>query len=290
LLAAARSEQSRQGLIAAASYLTREADIDVRRDIAYGSLPRQHLDLYSPRSRRSRAVIVFFYGGGWESGDRAMYGFVGYALASRGLTVAVADYRLYPEIRFPTFMQDAAAAYVFVARTIAQDATGAEPIYVMGHSAGAYIAALLAYDPAYIRMAEPDAPAPAGVIGMSGPYAFNPTTWPSTRDIFAAARQTPDQARPIAFVNASSPPTLLLQGLADGTVQPYNSRDLCTALRASGVWARLIEYPRLGHIPMVLSLARNMRWLAPTLDAITDFAISPSRPDQSGSKPCGGPA
>ena len=80
------------------------------RDLAYGDHPRQRLDLYAPKgeARTGLPVIVFFYGGSWNSGRRQDYAWVGQALAAQWFLVAVADYRLVPEVRFPAFIEDGA--------------------------------------------------------------------------------------------------------------------------------------------------------------------------------------
>ena len=254
----------------------------VTRDIAYGSNPRQKLDVYQPNPAcASGPIIMFLYGGAWTSGDRATYSFVGSALAARGITTIVPDYRLYPEVKFPGFVDDAALAYVWIAKNFAErEATsGSKPrqIFLMGHSAGAHTAALLAYDPGYLARAGAKLPKPAGLIGLAGPYAFDPTTWPSTKAIFATAKSA-DSARPVSFVRADAPPALLLHGAADTTVKLFNTRDLAAALKSAGTPVETAEYPGIGHIGLVLTLAGPLRWRAPTLEAVVSFAMRAAGP------------
>ncbi|MDE2608299.1 MAG: alpha/beta hydrolase, partial [Burkholderiales bacterium] len=79
--------------------------------IAYGPLARQKLDIYAPLgATRPTPVVVFFYGGNWDSGARGEYRFVGEALAARGITAVIADYRLYPQVVYPAFVEDSARA------------------------------------------------------------------------------------------------------------------------------------------------------------------------------------
>jgi acetyl esterase/lipase len=141
----------------------------------------------------------------------------------------------------------------------------------MGHSAGAHIAALLALDPHYLAKAAPDAPPPAAVIGLAGPYAFDPTTWPRTHKIFAAAAPNPDRARPIAFASAKAPPMLLSRGARDKVVAGFNADDMARALSDNGVFVENKLYPGLGHVGVVLTLARPFRWRAPVLDDAVAF-------------------
>jgi acetyl esterase/lipase len=251
------------------SRLVSDRGVTVRRDISYGRLPRQQLDIYEPQKPcGSGPIVLFLYGGGWTSGDRATYSFAGSALAARGITTVVPDYRLYPEVRFPTFVDDAALAYAWVAKNLAPSGATASqqrrPIFLMGHSAGAHSAALLAYDQSYLAQAGASLPRPAALIGLAGPYSFDPTTWPTTKAIFATATSA-DSARPVSFVRADAPPALLLHGADDTTVKLFNTRDLAEALKAAGTRVETREYPGIGHAGLVTSLAAPLRWRAPTL-------------------------
>jgi acetyl esterase/lipase len=249
-----------------------ERGVGLRQGIAYGPLARQMLDVYVPPAGREKpAVALYFYGGGWRTGERGIYRFLGTALAARGVTTVVADYRLYPQARFPDFMVDAARAYRWVADHIADGPDGPRPIVLIGHSAGAHIGALLALDPSYRRRYARSAAAPAGYIGLAGPYAFDPTTWHSTREIFASAAAHPDWARPVALVDESAPPSLLLYGLTDDTIRPFNQVELAEALTRHGVPVKTVDYPRLGHIGIVTAIGRPLRWRAPVLRDMLDF-------------------
>ena len=239
--------------------------VAIRPNIAYGPLNRQRLDVYEAAADSKRkAIVLFFYGGGWRDGDRATYQFVGAALAAQGLTTVIADYRLFPEVGFPAFMQDAALAYGWVDAHL-NAVEGNAPIILMGHSAGGYIAALLALDRRYLAEVAPGAQKPAGVVGLAGPYAFDPTNWPSTREIFVGAAADPDMARPVAFVTPEAPPMLLLRGLADETVRDFNAEELAKALRANQVEVDLRQFAGISHSGLVLALSRPLRWRAPVL-------------------------
>lgn len=115
------------------SAVAAERNVSIQRGIAYGEHERQRLDIYRPLDGEPKARVLFLYGGGWKSGERSTYGFVGAALASRGYAAVIPDYRLYPEAGFPLFMDDAARAYAHTAREIA----GGLPVILMGHSADA---------------------------------------------------------------------------------------------------------------------------------------------------------
>lgn len=242
----------------------------VVRDAAFGTHPRQRVDVYAPARATSgpRAVIVFFYGGSWNSGTKAGYGFVGRALASRGFVVAVPDYRLVPEVRYPAFLQDNAAAVRWVRAHAAE--WGGDPgrIVLAGHSAGAYDAAMLATDPRWLGA---DRSAVRGWIGLAGPYDFLPLDGPVTRAAFGGAAD-PRETQPVTHAGAGDPPALLMTGSKDRTVLPRNSDALAARLTAAGVAVERRRYPALGHVGMVTAIAKPLRGRAPVLADMAAFA------------------
>lgn len=265
------------------SGLVAERGADIERGVKYGALDRQALDIYRPRQNAEASpVALFIYGGSWRYGDRSYYEFVGAALAKRGVTVVIPDYRLFPKVKFPAFVEDAALAYRWVSEHLIDRDGQRRPMIIIGHSAGAHIAALLAYDSHYIAAAAPNAPQPDAFIGLSGPYAFDPTTWKSTADIFTAAKSA-DEARPVAFVTRDAPPSLLIHGLSDGLVKLWNTRYLAEVLTEHGVAVRKVELDGIGHLGVLLAIAKPLRWRAPVLDEIAAFiaTIKPARPGQS---------
>jgi acetyl esterase/lipase len=248
------------------------------RDIAFGPLPRQRLDVYAPRVARQPApVLVFFYGGAWNSGRRQDYAFVGQALAARGFVTVIPDYRLYPQVRYPAFLDDGAGA-VRWARDHAA-AFGGDParIVLAGHSAGAYNAVMLALDVAFLRRAGVDPSNIRAAAGLSGPYDFLPLKAQSTRDAFGAAEDLP-ATQPINHVSAASPPVFLAHGERDTLVYPRNSTTLGAALTRAGSPVEVKLYPGLGHADTVLALSRPFRGKAPELADMTAFLLAHSAP------------
>jgi acetyl esterase/lipase len=227
-------------------------------DIAYGADPRQKLDLYLPdRPRPDGKAVVFFYGGSWDSGSKGDYLFVAQALTASGYTVIIPDYRLYPEVRFPAFVQDGAQAVRW-----ASDRVGSDRLFVMGHSAGAHIALLLMTNTPYLAAAGVDRMKLRGVIGLSGPYDFLPLTSAKLIDIFGGANNPEMEA--ITFAKAPLPPALLIHGTADDTVYPRNSEHLAAAWRKAGAPVELQLYPGVSHIDVVASFADLLQSRAPT--------------------------
>jgi acetyl esterase/lipase len=244
---------------------------DSTRDIAYGDDPRQRLDVYRPAPAvRDAPVVVFFYGGNWASGNRGDYLFVGQALASRGITAVIPDYRLYPQVRFPVFLQDSARAVRWVTHGIARFGGDAQKLFLMGHSAGAYNAAMLTFDRRYLDAAGVDARRLRGFIGLAGPYDFLPLKGEISKGVFGFP-DTPLSTQPIQFADAGAPPTLLITGSADDVVDPGNTARLAARLRSYDVQVREIVYRRIGHSTLVAALASPLRWIAPVLDDVVRF-------------------
>jgi acetyl esterase/lipase len=240
-------------------------------DIAYGPDPQQRLDVYVPeRAALPRPVVVFWHGGRWSEGDKADYRFVGAALAQSGYVALVANYRHYPQVRMPGFMQDAALAALWAAAHASGYGGDRERLYLMGHSAGAHLAALVTLDPRYFAAAGQSAMHIAGVIGLSGPYDFLPLLEPDVQDMFGPPPLYPE-SQPINYVRADAPPMLLVHGLNDDTVKPKNSRNLAAALQALGVPVTLKLYPKLSHADTVAALTAVLRGRAPTLADIRTF-------------------
>lgn len=244
-------------------------------DVAYGLKARQRLDIYRPASAtNSSPVIVFFYGGTWNSGDRGDYAFVGRALAKRGFVVVIPDYRLYPEVRYPDFLDDSAAAVAWTIREINNYGGDASHLFVMGHSSGAYNAAMIALDPVFLAKAGVKPNAVRGFIGLAGPYNFLPIENPAARPVFNYPNTSPD-TQPINHVSAASPPSLLIAANKDDTVNPArNTGELAKKMRASGVPVREVYLDHVNHVTLVGTLASPLKGLAPTLDLVQSFVAS----------------
>lgn len=243
----------------------------VARGEAYGVGPRRRLDVYAPkRGPQAAPVAVFFYGGSWDSGRRQDYSWVGRALASRGFLTIVADYRIYPEVRYPGFLEDGAQAVAWVSRNAARLGGDPRRIVLVGHSAGAYNAAMLALDARYLATAGVDPKAVKAMAGLSGPYDFLPIRSAITERIFGGTDDLPS-TQPLAFVRPDSPPAFLATGEADEMVWPKNTIALAKKLRDAGVEVEERHYAGVDHVNMVLALSRPLRGRAPVLDEMTGF-------------------
>jgi acetyl esterase/lipase len=249
-------------------------------NLAYGADPQQRVDVYvpdkaapgAPMAAPPKPLIIFWHGGRWKSGDKSDYRFVGAALAESGYVALIANYRHYPQVHMPGFMDDAAQTVQWAVAHAGEFGADPRQLFLMGHSAGAHMAALLALDPRYLRATCP-APAIAGVIGLSGPYDFLPLLEADVQDMFGPPALYPE-SQPINYVRADAPPMLLAHGLKDETVWPKNSRNLASALSARGVSVTLKLYPKVAHADTVAALSPPIRSRAPTLADIQEFVAA----------------
>lgn len=239
--------------------------------LSYGEGARHGIDIYAPAGAEGAPVVVFLYGGSWESGERGMYRFLGASLAAAGVVCMVPDYRVWPEVRFPAFMRDAARALAWARGNAA--AHGGEPgrIVLMGHSAGAQMATLLALDGRYLaEVGLRPAAALRGVVGLAGPYDFLPLRDPALRAIFGPESEWP-ASQPVNFAHAGAPPMLLATGEQDATVLPRNTTSLATRLRSAGSDARAVTYAGIGHREILGAFAPALRFLAPVRRDVLRF-------------------
>jgi acetyl esterase/lipase len=238
-------------------------------DLAYGDDARQKLDVYAPKRPEHRPIVIFFYGGTWSGGKKSNYAFVGAALAERGYVTAIPDYRLYPAVRFPTFVEDGARAVAWVQQHASDFGGDPDRLVLMGHSAGAHIAALLALNPSYLAAAGVRPHSIAGFIGLSGPYALVPDT--DTLHAIFGPPYTPNDWQPVHFAGRTAPPALLLHGADDKVVYSAHTEKLRDALLAQGAHVETHLYPGRGHADTIASFTVVARYRTPALKQTLGF-------------------
>ena len=239
------------------------------RDLAYGSEPTQRLDVYAPNDSATHPIVIFFHGGSWTMGRKSQYEFMGAALAARGYLTVIPDYRLYPEVRFPTFVEDSARAVAWVHEHAHELRGDPDRIVLMGHSAGAHMAAMLALSSDYLGRAGVPPRCIVGLVGLSGPYALDPNS-DTLRTIFAAP-YGPDDWRPVHFVTDRAPPALLLHGLDDDVVSPTHTEKLRDALLSHNASVETHLYPGRGHADTAGSFTLVARFRTPALQQTLAF-------------------
>ena len=244
----------------------------VTRNVAYGEGERGRLDVYAPKVRREgRPVVVFFYGGGWDSGRKDDYAWAGAALASAGYVAVVPDYRIHPHARYPDFLEDGARAVRWARDNAAAHGGDPRRLVLMGHSAGAYNAAMLALDGRWLAAVGMDPRRDVRAwVGLSGPYDFLPLKSEVLKTIFGPEDQRP-LTQPINHVGDGAPPALLITGDRDATVRPGNTDRLADKLRGHGADVTVVHYPRADHVRTVGAIASPLRFLAPVMRDVTGF-------------------
>lgn len=228
------------------------------------------LDVYTPAGARNAPVVVFFFGGRWGEGDKLQYKFVGQALASRGIVAVVPNFRLYPAVRFPAFVQDGAMALKWARGSIGSYGGDPAKLFVMGHSSGAHIASMLALNEGYLKAVGGSRSWLKGMIGLAGPYNFLPIQDPELRDIFGPPDQF-EQSQPIFFVDGQNPPLLLLHGEDDKTVWVNNTRTLAKAVAVAGGPVETVIYPKMSHDMILNSLGSMLRSSSDVVNHVEDF-------------------
>ncbi|WP_194756682.1 alpha/beta hydrolase [Aliidiomarina indica] len=246
---------------------------DLLSDVAYGDHDRQRMDIYVPtQDNVKQRVIVFVYGGAWDQGDKKEFEFVGQAFARLGYVTLVPNYRLYPDVEFPDFIQDVADSIAALPDAIEQHqgrvCSAGNDIVLMGHSAGAHTAAMLAVEPRYFANANATNLTISALIGLSGPYDL-PLEHERVKDKFTTVEG--DEANPVALAHADMPPTLLLHGEQDTVAEPAHTDKFASRLRELGVPVDVHTYDRARHVALVASLASPLRFWTPAYNDIQSF-------------------
>jgi acetyl esterase/lipase len=244
--------------------------ITLTSSIAYADRSRHRLDICRPNGSVAAPVIIFFYGGAWRSGNKELYRYVAKALARRGYVAVVPDYRIFPEVCYPDFLDDGALVVRWVKDNIARFGGDPEKIFLKGHSAGAHIAAMLSIDGRWLdKVGLRPGRDIAGLIGIAGPYDYMPLRDETLKVIFGGANRP--ETQPIFHVSRGAPPTLLITGGRDRLVEPGNSTRLAARLVAAGNTAKVLIYRPVGHYVIIAALAPMLRFLVPVLRDVDAF-------------------
>lgn len=243
-------------------------------DIQYGDSARRRLDVYRRYATRAPApVIVVLYGGRWKYGSKDDYLLIGNTFARRGWVTVIANYRLYPAVLFPAWVDDGASAVAWTVRNIERFGGDTSRIIVVGHSSGAHTVALLALDERYLRKAGVPRGAVRGFVSIAGPVD---TTW-TARDVqrLMGPREGWPATYPATHIDGSEPPLLLMHGDADDVVSDGNSVRLASRIRKRGGCVDLRIYPGVGHIDIAALLALPAVGSAPVLEDLARFVRDP---------------
>lgn len=245
--------------------------------LSYGSSERQRVDVY--QAGRRKPLVIFFYGGSWNSGSRTDYRFVARAFNELGYSVAIPDYRLTPEALYPDFLKDSAQAISLLINRAEEFGADPQRVILVGHSAGAYNAMMVALDQRWLS--PEDRQRIRGVIGLASPVNFLPIQLPAARLAFHWPN-TPRDSQPIEHVSSSSPPILFINANNDPLVDPrINSIAMAEKLRAANVYVEVENFDgplgMINHARLVATLSPTFQFLSPTLDKSRVFIERVSR-------------
>ncbi|WP_439640322.1 alpha/beta hydrolase [Nevskia sp.] len=236
--------------------LTSEKGYGLSSNIVFDSTTGLKLDIYSPAGASGAPVVIFFHGGRWSEGKKEDYKFVGQALAARGMVAVIPDFRQYPQVRYPKFLQDNARAVRWVRDQVTQYGGDPGKIVLLGHSSGAYNAAMLTLNPELLKAVGGDRTWLRGTIGLAGPYDFLPITDPDLRDIFGAPENY-DQTQPVLYPDGKNPPMLLMHGQDDEIVLVRNTESLAARIQQANGPVETVIYPKMSHRKIIASVATS---------------------------------
>lgn len=250
--------------------------------LAYADGDRKKLDIYGPKGLTGPApVVMFIYGGAWKNGARKDYQFVGKALAANGFITVIPDYRLYPEVTYPGFLEDNAQAVKWIEDNIASFGGDTSRFFIAGHSAGAYNSVMLGLERSFLKDFGVTMPI-KGIAALSGPYDFYPFEYDEVRSVFGQ-NDNPQGTQPINLVAPDRPPMLIVSGTSDPIVRVQNSQHFARKMREAGDWVTEVYYDGLGHMEPVMAVGAMWRWRAPVLSDMVAFFT------QFGAFPSGAP-
>jgi acetyl esterase/lipase len=228
-------------------------DGQISEDVPYGELTRQKLDIYVPNiDQETFPVVVFFHGGRWTDGSKEQYKFVGMTLSNMGYVVVMPNTRLYPDVKFPTFAEDAAKSVAWVHKNIASY-KGNQNLFISGHSSGAHLGALIIADNAYLAAYELKPNIVNAFAGISGPYDFVPKA-ADIKDMFGPAENFPNMVV-TNFIDGDEPPMLLIYTAEDTTVHPRNLALLKAGIEKANGKVETIIYETGGHAAPVAAFS-----------------------------------
>jgi acetyl esterase/lipase len=216
-------------------------DVRIEKDISYGGDSRHRLDIYAPPDASGAPVVIYFYGGGWRSGDKRLFEHLGRAFVMRGIVAVTVNYRLTPAVKSPTHAEDCAAAMAWVYKNIDRYGGDSNKLFPVGHSAGAHLAALITLDQHYLRDAGVPESALRGTVAISGVADLEShtetTVFTSKEHVEEAFGDTPEELRassPITYLRSGLPPFLVIVAEDDPPGLREQGKRFADALREAG--------------------------------------------------------
>jgi arylformamidase len=240
-----------------------DTEFKKKQDIAYGDHPAQKLDLYQPSQAEPRAgsgspIMIYIHGGGWRKGDKARVGQKAEFFTGKGWLFISANYRLIPEGKHPNNVQDVASAIAWAHERAAEHGGDSDRIFIMGHSAGCHLVALVATDQRYLEKAGRSLDIVKGVIALDTqaydlPKLIAETPSALYAQVFGKDPAVHRDASPLQHVakDKNIPPFLICyssgMGRRPNSKRPIYANAFGNALRAAGVTAEVVDGSDRNH-------------------------------------------
>jgi acetyl esterase/lipase len=238
------------------------------------------LDLYLPKEQNA-PVLIFVHGGGWNTGDKDLragnldvYGNIGRFYATQGIVTAVINYRLQPKAKWREQAEDVAYSVAWVREHIAQHGGDPGRIFIMGHSAGAQLAAHVALNQGLQTAAGIPGGTIKGLISASGAGLdlLDEQTYKTEDPNYYEKRFGPRSNRvewasasPITSADENDPPTLVMYASGESKGLQRQAQKFAETLQGIGVKTRLLKISGESHSRMVLVLSHPKKAAVPAI-------------------------
>ncbi len=225
---------------------------------------RQMLDIYVPSGVKDAPVVLLVHGGAWRMGSKSSPEFVSLArrLSREGIVVVVMNYRLSPQYKHPSHIEDVAAAFSWAKANISKYGGSGSNIFISGHSAGGHLVALLALDKRYLAKYNLSPKDIAGVIPISGPMVININRMQASqdwyRDAFDTDTTTWREVSPIYYANPDAPRFLFICGEKDFDIPVSSSKELSRRLKEEyKIESRVVILPNYSHMMTIINASKG---------------------------------
>ena len=246
-------------------------------NLPYGSAPKQVLDVVSSGKCKNSPVIVFAHGGSWRWGQKDYHRTIGQQFAKSGIVFTTIDYRLYPDVRFPSFPQDVALSVQWVRENISKYGGDRNKIFLMGHSAGAHSVSLVGLDSTYLQELGGDLDWIKGVIPMACPFEFDPSKEFLYRDLFPRDLDA-TKLMPMGIeLKGDIPSFFIMQGGLDPIIRNELALEFASKVEKAGGRAQVKLYRTHGHFSLVRRTTSWHIWPSPLLKDVVSFIESESK-------------
>jgi len=216
------------------------------------------LDIYAPKDAKNLPVLVWFHGGGLTGGDKAsrLTAALCKALSTEGFVVASANHRLNPQVKYPTYLEDGAAAVAWMKQNAATYGGNPNQLFIGGHSAGGYLSAQIGTDARYLKSNNVELSQISGLIPVSGQMTTHYTI--RTERGLPETTIVIDEAAPLYHARKDTPPMLILYGEKDMALRAEENQYFAAALKVAGnEWVTCLQMAGRDHGGIIAKMAES---------------------------------